>query len=461
MSIKATFSLSTAVLVTALGCHSIEDRAHADVGQATGDSRAAAAAAKATAPSPSPRSTRSPCDLREAHPEADCASSTCGQNSPVVNVFPYNGLHPDGCANPRGDTLVRGSVQKGYSRCDIKDTDKISLDIAPADRRSDSAGFELVGKDDDDHIRCSGADLVGATFSVQPAGPGRPVPLRISQMGTTAIGSHGTGPQSKRTVYLITRSDQPGRSLCVSPPPELAPPDGSSPGPFAPVLDNQSSKDGSLASVMDTELGGYAIVIPGAVYRADATLVDKSTEGNVAKGSKQSHHWFNLACTGDALAETELSGIATDPIVSPATAKARLPALHMFTAKYCDGVSGTIRGTPIAWSQGKRSSRARSRGQPIQSRTYTGSEPIEAQWGPDGATCVRHSRLWMANKSIGLPEQLLGNKHFRDIMQSKPYPVTEKDFLSRLCPQVPRTCGDPKKPDTLTSFPMDHIDDDD
>jgi len=456
MSIRESFSfLSVVAAVVGGGCSPARESAPADLPANQNNSHEVVAGAKA-APSPGrPASSDTRCDLPMPNVPAlqDCPSVSCGGNSPILNSFPYNGLHSDGCHNADGVRMAPGAVVRDLSSCDVTGTGRLTLDIAPADPRSDSAGYELVARDDKDNIKCRGADLIGATFQVISPKLSSAIVLRISQMGTTTVSGAGTTSQGKRTAYLITPQDRPAISVCTSPPLET---------PLTatnPALANQPAKDGGLAPILDSALAGYAIIIPGAVYTRQATLIKESVRGGTAKDAARGHRWFNVACVGDALAESELSGIATDPIVNLETATARLPALHMLTARYCDGVSGTTRGTPIAWLRSKRSSKDRLAGAAVHSAAFTGTQPIEAQWGPNGATCLRHSRLWMANKTISLPDQLLNHKGFQDLAHPIVFPMAESEFLSRLCPGITRACGDSRKPDTLTSFAIDHVDD--
>jgi hypothetical protein len=245
---------------------------------------------------------------------------------------------------------------------------------------------------------------------------------------------------ARRAVYLITPADRPTNSLCTSPPPEATP------GKPTPILLNRSGKDGALSDIAPDELASYALIIPGAVYDAAAALIPRSVTPVSSQVRGSSRRWFNLACAGDGLAQTELSGLATAPIVDQATAIARLPALHMFTARYCYGVSATTRGTPIAWQRNEASAR----------RARAGTGPIEAKWGPDGAICLAHSRLWMSNKTIALPPQLVDLPAFKD--HPITYPMDEDDFLSRLCPERVKDCGDADEPGVLVSHTVDHID---
>lgn len=361
-----------------------------------------------------------------------CSSGDCGPNSPIVNAFPYNGLHPDGCKNRDGVGLEKASLVT--ERCPAAGKDTLYLDVTPFDLR---VGYQLVGKDEHDQVRCRGTELVGATFKVVQ--DHHEQTLRISQMGKVDVEqpemTASNSASTTRTVYLITPDDQPANSLCTS----LAP--GATARP-TPVLDTRS---GQLSYVEDEELAAYAIIIPGAVYDFSGMLIERSLETTRAKAPGAApHRWFNIACATDGLAQTELSGLATAPITGKTTARARLPALHMFTAKYCGGISATSRGTPIRWSTrgifSKRPSRALG--------------PVEAEWNEDGATCLLHSRLWIPNKAISLPPQLADLAEFANVSSMK-----ERDFLQRLqdtCKHPILRCDESSRSDVLTSYTMNH-----
>lgn len=358
-----------------------------------------------------------------------CPPSSCGSNSPTINVFPYNGLHADGCKNKDGAALAKFSLLGKNTLCDPNGLDHLYLDVAPTDH-----GYELVAKDARDTTKCKGTELVGVTFAVTLNG--NATTLRISQMATTDVSypklQGHTRPASKRTVYLITPAEQPANSLCMSRPPGVA-------DSATPVLANLASTNGKLSHMDAGELAAYAIIIPGALYTSSGQLIPESITPVSAPGN--AHRWFNIACASDALAQTELSGVTADPIVDTRTATSRLPALHMFAAQYCDGISATSRGTPIAWVP-----------KGISSTPPATAGAIEAQWDENGATCVSHARLWVANKTISLPSQLLGFPAFSDPGHPMAYPMGEKDFLSKLCPKKLPECSKAKLSDTLTSY---------
>jgi hypothetical protein len=357
-----------------------------------------------------------------------CPPASCGSNSPDLNVFPYNGLHPDGCRNREGAALEKFSLHGKTRQCDPDDRSRLSLDAVATDH-----GYELVARDDHDAIKCKGTELVGVTFVMTSQGTS--TTLRISQIATTDVTRPGwprpAGPAEIRTVYLITPAEQPASSLCSSRPPGVG--DGST-----PMLDNVVSTSGKLSHIAAGELASYAIIIAGAVYSNRAEVIADSITPAKAGAASNGHRWFNIACADDALAQTELSGLAKDPIVDLATAKSRLPALHMFSAKYCDGISATSRGTPIAWAMNGLAS----------SRPPDGGE-IEAQWGPSGATCISHSRLWLPNKTISLPSQLVNLPSFTN--PPLRYPMGEQEFLKRVC-QLERPACDKPDPGSLTSY---------
>jgi hypothetical protein len=371
--------------------------------------------------------------------DGDCPSAACGSNSPLVNAFPYNGLHPDGCLNQDGAALVRNSLHRDVSACDRGGTSALYLDVVATPR-----GHELVARTAEHHsVVCSGAELVGATFDV--ATPGAvAVTLRISQIALIDVAQprppgegRSTGPVPGRAAYLITPAARPGSSLCTASPPTT--------DRDPPIVHNRIAPGGKLARVAGEGLPGYAIVVPGAVYDRSAQLIAESVAAPAAPGPGSSHQWFNLACATDALGQTELSGLMSEPIVDRASAEARLPALHMFTAKYCGGVSATVRGTPLAWS---------ARGIPqVASRADGVIGPIEAEWGPDGATCLSHSRLWISNKTVSVPGQLVAAGLTSWPKGAK---TTEDDFVTRVCGGKLPKCPAKAPPDALASYTVDH-----
>src|SRR5262249_7366396 len=138
----------------------------------------------------------------------DCGPNGCGSNSPMVNAFPYNGLHPGGYTNSDGVRLVLGSLARADSECDRHNTDALDLDI----ERTNGYSFVATAHNGS-AVRCRGAELVGATFAIELDQKGRKEEriLRISEMGLTDVEhpelAKTNSLPGRRTVYLITPFD--------------------------------------------------------------------------------------------------------------------------------------------------------------------------------------------------------------------------------------------------------------
>jgi len=219
-----------------------------------------------------------------------------------------------------------------------------------------------------------------------------------------------------------------------------------------------------LPEIIQEDQPLYAMVVPGAVYDTMAELIEHSDEAHKNLGTNpegSSRHWFNVACVKDALAQTELLGLAMPPKESPAMEKmscaarysyGRLPALHMLTAKYCYGRSVTVRGTSVAWRWGRRGSEPDHAHSPL----------VEARWNDQGAACLDHSRLWKKDKVVYVPEPVREQFDAKDRDQI----MSEADFLKKACappkgmPPVPIPSGCSDDDSTLISYPLDHDDSD-
>jgi hypothetical protein len=321
------------------------------------------------------------------------------------------------------ESVQLGNLKRAEQCPKARGREDLHLDVEPT-----AFGYEFFARDDNDNVICEHTDLVGAIFEIRKGSITKE--LRISQIGKTEVEQPdltlGNSSPMERAAYLITPFDQPANSLCTS----LAPEAAATP---TPIL---NTKNGELSVIESEDLASYAIIIPGAVYDYKADLIPGSLATLPSRSNKpeaQPHRWFNIACASDGLAQTELSGLATDPISGLLTALVRLPALHMFTAKYCNGISATLRGTPIRWSTHNTFAR----------RIFKSDlGPIEAQWGSNGATCLRHSRLWIPNKAISLPSQLLHLWPFSNLSLLK-LPMDEEAFLTNVQKMCTTRSGQP------------------
>jgi len=368
-----------------------------------------------------------------------------------------------------------------------KDGKPVVQDVLVIDNPT-QAGYELVAAGGPTAApRCRGPELAGTTFEI--SSPQGQVKLLISHVAETSL-RYATLPRpapgeplskfflglsknrdflqlagklrqdrsqlrddptvhdsslvvhQKRTIYLITRADHPNESLCTpNDYTEHAASLSKAPNPDSndvPHAMPQVYVDHPLWRVMKDELPSYAVIIPGTVF---------DNKGDESANSRDPG-WFNIACAADALAETDLSGLVPPPATlseteNKSSTALRLPALHMFSAKYADGVSATNNGTPISWkvvwssktsisidlldqqlqqlqvdrdrwlrsrdfsSVGQDSWKSDDPAAAAQPRAGTPDDHpmVEARWNARGAACLCHSRIWMANRVIPVPEQ--------------------------------------------------------
>lgn len=415
------------------------------------------------------------CDLEPGLPnqtKGDCPTASCGSNSPLINAFPFNGIHPSGCSNADGDSLdvhsFRINVPTG--RCPLG----VYLDVRPVDRDADTSGYELVALTADrKEVACGGAALVGSTFDMVSRYGSRTT-LLISHIAQTSVCFLSRSKEEvksspslasircrrpkkdfdaltlesrTRLLYLITPVDHPSESLCTNALRSAGL--NYTPASRRPPITSQNAAD--LQQIETEDAAPYAIIIPGTIYSAKGAVIParKPTD-------PLSRRWFNLACADDALGQSDLSGLVPSPTycdMKPPQTDGhqyadRIPerrrALHMFAAQYKNGESATARGIPIGWRDGTRSS-------------IDISEIPEAQWDEEGAYQVCHSRLWMKNRVIALPIPR-ESSNSAQWTQSDQMMQLEKSFLEQMF--APHYSGQPQLPietNSLRSFVLEHI----
>ncbi|NVB85788.1 MAG: hypothetical protein HOV81_45920 [Kofleriaceae bacterium] len=353
--------------------------------------------------------------------KSGCPSASCGTNSAVINGFPFNGLNTAGCVNADSEALIPSSFKPWKDRCN---QDGLHLAVSTKDDAS-----ELVAEPNGGGTPCQGAELAGASFQVWT--PKGKVTLVISHVAKVSI----EGTTSERYVYLFTSLEDPKTSVCTS---KLSSKAYGATGAIDGVLaaDPHSTPVATPFEDKLIDLAEYAVIIPGPVFDQTA----KEINGSEAKG------WFNIACTGDALGKTEMSGIL-DTAVTEEKWKNRKTrrgtALRMFSARYDrDLKPATIRGIPFGWSAWGR-----------RSKDWQEAQKLEAKWDENGAMCLDHSRLWMKNRVV--PRLELGEKGKKLITTSTP---NEHDFIGSILPGKP--CG-PEPDDTPTTYVIDHVTDPD
>jgi hypothetical protein len=283
-----------------------------------------------------------------AAPDAiDCTGAKCsGGNSPFTNVFPINGLSANGNAlcNPDNIQLMPASLAGGG--CGSGST----LDIDDSD-----SGARLIGRRRGSGSPCEGSQLAGASFVVRSASAA----LRLTIAKVETVEQNGHSYEG----YLITDPD--GEDLCQY---SVARSILTQLGFKKEQPDSESHirPDGAKPEEHDD----FVIAMGGPLFDANTS---KPLISNVSK------KFFNLACVGDALAQTYF---LQDNLKLQGDMQATSAVLHMITANYC-GYRMTIRGMKFAFQTSGPAPQA-----------VEADSGIEAQWGRNGkALCIGTPRL--------------------------------------------------------------------
>lgn len=387
-------------------------------------------------PSPSerpnhPRPSWAPCEHLPKRTVPRGCDGGCGTNTANINTFPIDGLHPGGCWNADDMRLVPGTLDAGFSRCpDIP----LYLDV-------DAAG-RFIGRDKSGQLKCQDAELVGATFKVEAWHEHdgvRSTRIMISQ----ARAVQNKPGSITYPAFLLTPEYQSAATLC----------DAAYAGPWQsgwlsggqsepPARATPAVTAGDAKMVPSDALDRYAILIKGAIFDEKGDVMPLTPP---APGSMIDAQWFNIACSGAALARTELSGDAPSASSSLSRRKA---TLRMLTARYCGRTGYTVTGVPLRWFASDATEPA-------------GLFPkIEARWDEHGAICLSHSRLWHANTVI--PISHAWEKVCRD-PENHPVPCPEQRFIDDIsnivCSRTLKPC-DETRPATgvvWTTYAVDDV----
>ena len=178
----------------------------------------------------------------------------------------------------------------------------------------------------------SGRDLVGLTLQLEDAAGGRSV-IEFAGVGTTA---YWAGPTEAVPTYTLTYTSTTH----------------SDPQPLCTTNRNE------------------AILFAGDRYDAERKTV-------MATGAATAG-WFNIACSGTALAKLHLTRHTEASEIVKTTAIERQAMLKMFTADVCgDGTSFTVHGQPLLWADANHLT---AFNQPAAT--------LEAVWTERGAVCL-------------------------------------------------------------------------
>ena len=181
-----------------------------------------------------------------------------------------------------------------------------------------------------------GADLVGLEFDLRDAAAKKYI-LRISGAATTA---YWAAPTETVPTYTLTYTS------ATQPVPQ----------PLCTAGENE------------------AILFAGDRYDAERKTVTATGPGTAG--------WFNIACSGTALAKLHLTRHTEASQVVKTTALDRQAMLKMFTADVCgDGTSFTVHGQPLLWADANH-----------LTRFVAPAATLEAVWTDRGALCLDSPR---------------------------------------------------------------------
>jgi len=298
---------------------------------------------------------------------------------------------------------MRGTTQL----CDITKIKDPHIAIARIDDGNQPGavrGYQLVVIDRDQQQRCTGSQLVGVVFDRLYAGHDDPVMVRAvakTKVIPDRISSGACFLDEYRMIYMITAAFRPRDSLCnyglrnnplrrlgrAIKPSEIPP----YPSPeVSPTL-------AELPEADPEHLDDYAVIIPDADYDTNGNP-DSSTDPRPVPDRKL--EWYELACGGSALADTDLKGL----VELGEDKDTRTAAMRMLQAKYRNSQTETIRGIQISVRRDKpHSEEYKALCQfPSQHANIQDikDDDIEARWTVQGALCASHSRLWIKDSVI-------------------------------------------------------------
>jgi hypothetical protein len=214
-----------------------------------------------------------------------------------------------------------------------------------------------------DIVKCAGNDLLGARFVVEQVLPSpgktRFATIRIDAIKDVAVWRREPEEPERVPSYDLVAEKgpelQPEHHLCKPAPWTL-----------------------SIINLPFGEKTTHALVLQGESYSQAATVAHTGD------------NWFNIGCAGSGVAKLRLLGF--DPMRKKEATGERQATLKMITAKYCGSRSWTRDGTVLVFVQQGGGTSGPPLPKPDGGDTVIG--PIETRWGPEGALCISHSRLW-------------------------------------------------------------------
>lgn len=298
-----------------------------------------------------------------------CPVQGCGSNTPELSASYFiEKLNLQGLPDENGTRYKRGSFRcLGNSR---------AVDLAVR------AGA-LVGVDAQGRVACT--DLRGARFWIVPTRSSRSpdIEITITHVGEVETWQQERSERETLPTYRFTWL-RDGRRASFCPQREA-----SWMEPWQLVGHQDPQGPGGLWH----ETTDHLLIIQGETY-TPAARVDPERSGPA---------WISLGCAGAAFSKLRLLGY--DPMRNTSTVGEREATLKMITARYKGEESHTVQGVPLAWISMRG---VQYEGAPDRDRLG----PIEALWGPDGASCLSHLRLFHKDRVAedSAPEVLQRNQ---------------------------------------------------
>lgn len=266
-----------------------------------------------------------------------CPVWKCGSNSPVIAAAAIAGV-------PFWELDEAGTLNQSGMR--ISGFERQQPDGTFVDAHADVLNGALLVRDDGGSVEARGTSVTGSRFIIEIAHVGS-FYMRVGRVGHTHL---WTSPVEQVPTYLLEWKPTVGAAG------------------WEPVCQTSPTPDDDIGAA-------YAVLF-------DDDRISASQIATVGV----THGWFNIGCAGSALSKMLLSGHAQAADVLShvtTTTEQRTTFLKMISADYCgNGRPFTIPGVPLHYklSNGRLD-------------TTRPTEPVEAYWGPGGATCLNTARI--------------------------------------------------------------------
>jgi|JI10StandDraft_1071094.scaffolds.fasta_scaffold04991_8 hypothetical protein len=317
---------------------------------------------------------------------ARCYTYSCGGNTPILYGNPIHAVSTAGAPNREGVVLRPGGVTlRRAGRADVPvECDGGGFTLRVVD------GALVAGKPKR-KVVCGGAALLGATFELEVSYKASRVTATISIDDATDVSTWERDDKRRRVLpaYRLSVVDNAIASLAATGAPEAM-------AAGSPLCETRTwMEHWQLDGLRPVNVGGPSAVelryanpegVGGRAQWLDAAdqalmvagMAFDETGSVVARGDE----WVSIACPGSALAKLRLLGL--DPAKPEVPVEAFPATLKMLGARLDGANATTVDGTPLRWDRADGVSYFGGPLEPVG--------PVEARWGPAGATCLSHHR---------------------------------------------------------------------